>query len=86
AGHVPMLLHELQDAVTKAKDEPGDQLDNTVVENVRIVTADLPVQSPLLAARIKAGTLKVIGMRYDLDTGVVSPVDAHAPVAVAPKK
>jgi carbonic anhydrase len=84
-SHIPVLVHELQDAVAKAKDEPGDQLDNTVVENVRIVTADLPVRSPLLAAGIKAGTLKVVGMRYDLDTGVVSPVDS-APVAAAPKK
>jgi carbonic anhydrase len=69
----------LQDAVTKAKDEPGDRVENTVLENVRIVTADLPTRSPLLAERVKAGTLKVVGLRYDLDTGVVSPVEAGAP-------
>jgi len=74
-GHVPLLLRELQDAVAKAKDEPGDPVDNTVLENIRIVAADLPVKSPALAERIKAGTLKVVGLRYDLDTGAVTAVD-----------
>ncbi|HKW13375.1 MAG TPA: carbonic anhydrase [Candidatus Krumholzibacteria bacterium] len=78
-SHVPVLMHIMQDAVKKAKDEPGDRVDNTVVENVRIVTAGLPQKSQLVAERMKAGTLKVVGMRYDLDTGVVTPVEAPAP-------
>jgi len=34
------------------------------------------VQSPLLGEGMKAGTVQVIGLRYDLDTGAVTPVDA----------
>lgn len=76
-SHVPVLLHLLQDAVTKAKNEPGDRVDNTVVENIRIVTRDLPKQSPMLAGKIKAGTLQVVGVRYDLDSGVVSIIESN---------
>lgn len=85
-SHVPVLLHLLQDAVTKAKNEPGDRVDNTVVENIRLVTRDLPKQSPLLAGKIKAGTLQVVGVRYDLDSGVVSTIESNATAPAAKEK
>jgi carbonic anhydrase len=78
-SHVPHLVKVLQDSVTQAKGKPGDPIENTVLENIRIVTADLPKQSGLLGRRVKAGTLKVIGLRYDLDSGAVTPVEAHPP-------
>ena len=78
-SHVPVLMHTMQDAVKQAKNEPGDRVDNTVMENIRIVTTDLPHRSGLVAERMKAGTLKVVGMRYDLDTGMVTPVQITPP-------
>lgn len=79
AGHVPVLLRTMQDAVAAARSTPGDPVENAVMENIRIVTADLPVQSPFLAERIRTGKLKVVAMRYDVDTGAVSPVEMPPP-------
>ena len=76
ASHIPALVKALHDAVAEAKGKPGDPVENAVLANIRIVTRDLPVQSPLLAERVKAGALQVIGLRYDLDTGAVTRVDA----------
>jgi carbonic anhydrase len=76
ASHIPALVKALHDAVAEAKGKPGDPVENAVLANIRIVTRDLPVQSPLLAERVKAGKLQVIGLRYDLDTGAVTPVDS----------
>ena len=72
--HLPQLMGILHDAVSQAKGQPGDAVENAVLENIRIVTADLPKQSPVLAQRVEAGTLKVIGLRYDLDSGLVTTV------------
>jgi carbonic anhydrase len=75
-SHIPQLVKALHDAVVDAKSTSGDPIENTVLANIRIVARDLPVQSPMLGERVKAGTLKVLGMRYDLDTGAITPVDA----------
>src|SRR5258706_400572 len=85
ASHIPALVKALHDAVAEAKGKPGDAVENTVLANIRIVTRDLPVQSPMLAEHVKAGTLQVIGMRYDLDTGAVTPVDAATAEKQSPK-
>jgi carbonic anhydrase len=85
ASHIPALVKALHDAVAEAKGKPGDAVENTVLANIRIVTRDLPVQSPMLAEHVKAGTLQVIGMRYDLDTGAVTPVDAGPAEKQSPK-
>jgi carbonic anhydrase len=71
-SHVPVLVGMLQDAVSATSGRPGDAVENAVVENVRIVVADLPTKSPPLAARVAAGGLSIVGARYDLDTGEVT--------------
>ncbi len=42
--------------------------------NVERVVDQLSHAEPVLAERVKAGTLKVVGARYELDTGHVQPV------------
>ena len=74
AGHVPVLLKTLSDAVAATAGKPGDPVENAVEENVRIVVRGISAESPYLAERIHSGTLKVVGARYDLDTGRVSVV------------
>lgn len=74
-GHLVHLVHALQDAVSQAKNLPGDPVENAVRENIRIVTTGLAKQSPVLAARIKSGKLRTAGFRYDLDSGQVTPVN-----------
>jgi len=81
-NHVPVLVHTLSDAVTASAGQPGDKAENAMLENVRIVVRGVGAESPYLAARIKAGALRVVGARYDLDTGVVTLVGpAGSPAA-----
>lgn len=48
-----------------------DMLDAAVRENVRRVVERLRTSEPLLIDPLKAGKLKVVGARYDLDDGKV---------------
>jgi carbonic anhydrase len=52
---------------------PSDKklLDNAIIANVKYQAARLPEISTILAKRIQEGKLKIVGGRYDLDTGVV---------------
>ena len=49
-------------------------MDNAVRSNVQIVTKQLTGAVPILSERTKSGKLKVVGARYDLDTGLVEVV------------
>lgn len=75
AGHVSAIVKAIKPAVAKTKSQPGDAVDNAVREHVREVTAQLAKAGPVLADRVKAGELKVVGARYDLDTGRVQFID-----------
>lgn len=70
-GHLPAIVKAIKPAVAKAKGQQGDAVDNAVREHVREVVAQLTKAGPVLADRVKAGQLKVVGARYDLDTGRV---------------
>ena len=80
-NHVPVLVRTLADAVTASASMPGDKAENAMLENVRIVVRGVTAESPYLAARAKAGALRVVGARYDLDTGVVTMVQPGSPPA-----
>ena len=70
-AHLPAVLDAIRPAVAKAKSEPGDVVDNAVRAQVREVVEQLQAAEPLLSERVKAGKLKVVGARYDLDSGRV---------------
>ncbi len=70
-GHIGSLVEAIKPAVEKAKTEPGGLLDNAVKENVRMVVARLKETEPFLAEMVKNGKIKIVGARYDLDTGVI---------------
>lgn len=71
AGHIGSLVEAIKPAVEKAKTEPGDMLDNAVKENVKMVVAQLKSSKPILAEMVEKGKIKIVGARYDLDTGAV---------------
>jgi carbonic anhydrase len=50
----------------------GDPLENAIRQNVETGVEKLQRMEPILAPRVKAGTLKVVGAIYDLQTGAVS--------------
>jgi len=64
------LVEAIRPAVEKVRGQPGDLLDNAVKANVEL-TVSLLKTSPILAEAVENGTLKIVGARYDLDTGVV---------------
>lgn len=70
-GHIAELVRKLKPAVDKTKDKPGDKVDNAVRENARANAAELAGLEPILKKKVQEGLLKVVAMRYDLDTGVV---------------
>ena len=68
-GHIPSIVKAIKPAVAKSKGQTGDAVDNAVRAQVLEVVGQLQKAGPLLAERVKAGQLKVVGARYDLDTG-----------------
>jgi len=78
-GHVGSLVKAIQPAVDESKGEPGDPLDNAVRAQVRDVARQLQSAAPILSELVHEGTLRIVGARYDLDTGVVEAVatDKH---------
>lgn len=71
-GHIGSLVNAIRPAVEKAKNQPGDPLDNAVRANVTMVVQQLKSSEPILEGRVKKGDLTVVGARYDLDDGVVA--------------
>ena len=73
-GHLGALTKPIQPAVAQAKTQGGDLLDTAVIANVGNVTAQLKMSEPLLAHMVHDGKVKVVGARYDLETGEVTVV------------
>ncbi|BAY20707.1 carbonic anhydrase [Calothrix sp. NIES-2100] len=70
-GDISTFVKAIKPAVAKVKNQPGDAVDNAVVANVQYQIERLK-RSPLLSDRLKSGKLKIVGGRYDLDTGKVT--------------
>ena len=60
--------------MAQAKTQGGDLLDTAVIANVGHVTAQLKTSEPVIAHMIEDGKIKVVGGRYDLETGEVTVV------------
>ena len=73
-GHLGALTKPIQPAVAQAKTQGGDLLDTAIIANVGNVTAQLKMSEPLLAHMVHDEHIKVVGARYDLDTGEVTVV------------
>jgi len=74
-GHVRAVVDAIKPAIEKAKSQPGDPLENAVLANVRQIAKRLEDAPPVLADRVKAGKLKIVGACYDLESGRVTPVE-----------
>jgi carbonic anhydrase len=70
-GQIGSLLDAIRPALDRAKGQSGDALENATKANVAYQIEKLK-SSPVLSERLAAGTLKIVGGYYDLDTGVVS--------------
>lgn len=70
-GEIGTFVQAILPAVKRVKDKSGDAVDNAVTENVKYQIEQLQ-RSSLLTERLESGTLKIVGGRYDLDTGTVT--------------
>ncbi len=72
-GDIGSFVKAILPAVDQVKAQPGNVVENVVTANVRYQIQQL-LRSPLLQNRLRAGLLKIVGGRYDLDTGNVTIV------------
>jgi len=70
-GEISTFVKAIKPAVEKVKGQPGDAVENAVVANVQYQIERLQ-RSQLLTERLQSGKLKIVGGRYDLDTGRVT--------------
>ncbi len=71
-GHIVTLINAIKPAVERAKQShPSDLLDASIRENVKLQVEQLKSLEPVLAKRVREGSLKIIGAVYHLDSGEV---------------
>jgi carbonic anhydrase len=76
---VPGAIGRLVDAIrpsidgTRLIDEPVARLDAAVRWHTRCTVTELLDRSPVLTHAAEAGELGIVGARYDLETGEITP-------------
>ncbi len=71
-GHIVTLINAIKPAVVMAKkNDPEHILDASIRENIRMQVEQLKGLEPVLAKRVREGSIKIIGALYDLNTGKV---------------
>jgi carbonic anhydrase len=69
-AQIGVLVEDIRPAIEATEGMEGDHLANAVDENVRLVVERLN-HTPILQEAVAAGTLKIVGTRYDFGTGEV---------------
>ncbi|OLP16184.1 carbonic anhydrase [Leptolyngbya sp. 'hensonii'] len=72
-GSIGTFVKAIKPALARVRGQQGDTVDNAVTANVQYQMERLQ-KSSLLTERIRSSQLKLVGGRYDLDTGVVTIV------------
>jgi carbonic anhydrase len=67
---IQTLVRDIAPAIEQTKGQPGDALDNAIQANTALTVGRL-MATPLLAEAFGKGGLKIVGGRYDLDSGAV---------------
>lgn len=71
-GHIVTLVNAIKPAVQRAKESnPGDLLDASIRENIRTQVEQLRGLEPVLAKRVREGSIQIVGAIYHLETGEV---------------
>ncbi|KYC40068.1 carbonic anhydrase [Scytonema hofmannii PCC 7110] len=71
-GHIGSFVKAIKPVIAKTKSESSDDpVDKAVIANVQYQVQKLKQNSTILSQRLSEGKLKIVGGRYDLDTGEV---------------
>ncbi|MFB2835772.1 carbonic anhydrase [Floridanema evergladense] len=73
-GRIGIFVEEIKPAARSVQGKPGDPVENAVVANVKYQVNKLKENSSILSNLIAEGKLKIVGARYDLDTGELAIV------------
>lgn len=71
-GHIGSFVKAIKPAISRTKGQSGDPVDNAVIANVQYQIEKLKRSSTIVSARSQDGKLKIVGGRYDLDSGEVT--------------
>jgi carbonic anhydrase len=74
-GHIGELTTPIKPAVDATKGYKGDIVDAAVRHNAKYVAENLKVRESLIKELIAKGEVKVLGARYDLDSGLIEILD-----------
>lgn len=74
SGRIASIVHALRPAYERAAGEAADDLVDATVRAQTALTVEQLAQEPPLRERVEAGTLAIVGARYDLDTGRVDVI------------
>lgn len=74
AGSISSLVKAIAPAVARVKGRAGNMVENVVVANVQYQVEKLQQSSTMIQEVVRAGKLKIVGGRYDLDEGTVTLV------------
>ena len=70
-GSIGPMVKAIVPAAQAVKGKPGDFVDNAVRESASRTAAQIATKSKIVADLVKAGKVKVVAARYDLDEGKV---------------
>lgn len=73
-GRIGIFVEQIKPAVRLVQGKAGDPVDNAVVANIKYQVNTLKETSSILSSLIAEGKLKIVGARYDLDTGELAVV------------
>ena len=73
-GKIGSVVKPILPAVKAVQKSATPTLDAAIDENARRTAAGLTTRSEILEGKVKAGALKIVAARYDLDTGRVTLV------------
>ena len=82
-GHIAEIVASIAPAVKATAEQEGDTVNNTVIAHAQMTAATLRNCGPIIAAAVKAGKVKVVAARYDLDSGRVEILPELAPAQAA---
>jgi carbonic anhydrase len=71
-NHIHAVTDPILPVAAEAKKNPQDPIDAAIRLNVKKVVGELEGSQPLLAAKVKEGSLQVVGAYYSLQSGKVS--------------
>ena len=74
-GHIRSIVKAILPAVKKAKQKPGDVLENAIRINVRQVVHEIKSSKPVIAEKIKRQQIRIAGAYYDIETGAVTIIE-----------